>query len=77
MSILLLISSVLVTPPSYDAVDLGCISDGQLATTGEYPDGSKRPYLLTPTNTSIPEDINGDGVVDVVDLLAVISAWSS
>jgi len=24
----------------------------------------------------IPEDINMDGVVDVIDLLAVISAWS-
>jgi hypothetical protein len=25
--------------------------------------------------TSGPEDINGDGIVDVLDLLEVLSAW--
>ncbi len=53
----------------------GITNDGQLAATGEYPDGTKRPYLLTPTGDSIPEDINGDGVVDVGDLLAVVGSW--
>lgn len=50
-------------------------SAGQLAAVAEYPDGTKRPYLLTPTDGTIPEDINGDGTVDVVDLLAVVGAW--
>jgi probable HAF family extracellular repeat protein len=53
----------------------GITSDGQLAATGEYPDGRKRPYLLTPISTSAPEDVNGDGVVDVIDLLAVVGNW--
>ncbi len=30
---------------------------------------------LLPETTTTPEDINGDGVVDVLDLLAVLSAW--
>ena len=48
---------------------------GQLAAVGEYPDGSKRPFLLTPRGDSVPEDINGDGVVNVVDLLIVVGSW--
>jgi probable HAF family extracellular repeat protein len=50
-------------------------SSGQLAAVGEYPDGTKRPYLLTPMDGTIPEDVNGDGTVDVVDLLAVVGNW--
>jgi len=53
----------------------GISDDGQLAATGEYPDGRKRPYLLTPMNNYLPEDINEDGVVDVVDLLSVVGNW--
>ncbi len=49
-------------------------SSGELAAVAEYPDGSKRPYLLTPMG-SIPEDVNGDGFVNVVDLLAVVGNW--
>ncbi|MDP7009319.1 MAG: hypothetical protein QGI78_07095 [Phycisphaerales bacterium] len=49
-------------------------SSGELAAIGEYPDGTKRPYLLTPMGT-VPEDVNGDGTVDVTDLLAVVAAW--
>ena len=26
---------------------------------------------------SLPEDVNGDGVVDVSDLLAIIGAWGA
>ena len=50
-------------------------SSGQLAAVAEYPDGTKRPYLLTPTGDTIPEDVNGDGSVDVIDLLAVVGNW--
>ncbi|MDP7005518.1 MAG: hypothetical protein QF718_04845 [Phycisphaerales bacterium] len=50
-------------------------SSGQLAAVAEYPDGTKRPYLLTPMGETLPEDVNGDGNVDVVDLLAVVGAW--
>jgi len=37
-------------------------------------------YLLwegtaTVISSSIPADVNGDGVVDVLDLLLVLSAW--
>ena len=49
-------------------------SSGELAAVAEYPDGTKRPYLLTPMG-SIPEDVNGDGFVNVVDLLAVVGNW--
>ena len=49
-------------------------SAGQLAAVAQYPDGTKRPYLLTPMKT-IPEDVNGDGVVNISDLLAVVGAW--
>lgn len=31
--------------------------------------------VLTPINTACPADINQDGTVDVLDLLAVISGW--
>ncbi len=50
---------------------------GQIAAVAEYDDGTKRPWLLTPADTHIPEDVNGDGLVDVLDLLAVIAAWGS
>jgi probable HAF family extracellular repeat protein len=55
----------------------GISNDGQLAATCEYADGTKRPYLLTPMDRYLPEDINQDGVVDVVDLLAVVGAWGA
>ena len=36
------------------------------------------PQPFTKINTgSIPGDVNGDGVVDVLDLLAVIAAWGN
>ena len=52
----------------------GINNDGLISALAEYPDGSFRPYLLTPMNT-IPEDVNGDGHVDVADLLAVVANW--
>ncbi|HIN09009.1 MAG TPA: hypothetical protein EYM64_00360 [Phycisphaerales bacterium] len=48
---------------------------GQLAAIGEYPDGTKHPFLLIPMENYVPEDINEDGVVDVVDMLLVIGEW--
>jgi|TARA_B100001964_G_scaffold123430_1_gene136814 probable HAF family extracellular repeat protein len=48
---------------------------GQLAAVAEFSDGTKGPCLLTPMGGTIPEDVNGDGNVDVVDLLAVVGAW--
>ena len=48
---------------------------GQLAAVGEYSDGTKHPFLLIPMNGQLPEDINGDGVVNVVDMLLVIGEW--
>ena len=48
---------------------------GFLAATAEYPDGTKRPVLLIPMDSTVPEDVNGDGVVDVLDLLAVVGSW--
>ena len=27
--------------------------------------------------SDFPEDVNGDGVVDVIDLLAIIAAWGA
>ena len=51
-------------------------SAGQLAAVAQYPDGTIRPYLLTPMET-IPEDVNGDGVINVSDLLAIISVWGA
>jgi len=53
----------------------GINSDGSISAVAEYPDGTKRPYLLTPMGETIAEDVNGDGYVDVVDLLAVVGAW--
>ena len=50
-------------------------ASGLVAATGAYPDGRKRPYLLTPENPGNPADVNGDGVVNVDDLLIVIAAW--
>jgi len=55
----------------------GINSDGVISAVAEYPDGTTRPYLLTPMDETIPEDVNGDGNVDVVDLLAVVGAWGS
>jgi len=49
-------------------------SAGELAAVAEYPDGTKHTYLLTPI-TTLPEDVNGDGNVDVADLLAVVANW--
>ena len=53
----------------------GINSAGMISAVATYPDGTKRPYLLTPMDETIPEDVNGDGNVDVVDLLAVVGAW--
>ena len=49
-------------------------NDGSIAAVGAYPDGAKRPYLLTPMPSN-PADINGDGTVNVDDLLLVIGSW--
>jgi probable HAF family extracellular repeat protein len=53
----------------------GINNNGVISAVAEYPDGTKRPYLLTPMDGTIPEDVNGDGTVDVVDLLAVVGNW--
>ncbi len=53
----------------------GINNNGLISAVGEYPDGSIRPYLLTPMSGTLPEDVNGDGTVDVVDLLAVVGSW--
>jgi probable HAF family extracellular repeat protein len=37
--------------------------------------GESRALRLTPIVTSVPGDINGDGAVDVQDLLILLSAW--
>ena len=51
-------------------------NDGSIAAVGAYPDGVKRPYLLTPMPSN-PADINGDGTVNVDDLLLVIGSWGT
>jgi len=53
----------------------GINNEGLISANAEYPDGTTRPYLLTPMGETIPEDVNGDGNVDVIDLLAVIGNW--
>ena len=51
---------------------------------GRVPDGTDNwEFLTVPSpestngSTTIPEDINGDGVVDVSDLLAVVGSWGA
>lgn len=53
----------------------GINNEGLISANAEYPDGTTRPYLLTPMGETIPEDVNGDGNVDVIDLLAVLDNW--
>ncbi|HIA71215.1 MAG TPA: hypothetical protein EYO01_00695 [Phycisphaerales bacterium] len=53
----------------------GINSNGEVAVTVELVDGTKNSYLLTPMSETIPEDINGDGTVNVLDLLAVVGSW--
>jgi hypothetical protein len=46
-------------------------------------DGVETPYphdlavCLIPAESECPEDINGDGMVDVGDLLALLGAWGT
>jgi len=42
---------------------------------GELPEWEAAIAWLLPEPGSIPEDVTGDGVVDVLDLLAVLAAW--
>jgi len=53
----------------------GINSTGDISAIGEYQDGSTRPFLLSPMDNTIPEDVNGDGDVNVSDLLAVVGNW--
>jgi hypothetical protein len=40
-----------------------------------YDTGGSRPETIVVWDPGIPGDINGDGVVDVLDLLALLAAW--
>jgi chitinase len=53
----------------------GINNDGVISSIGEHPDGSFSTYLLSPMDDFIPEDVNSDGYVNVVDLLAVVGSW--
>ena len=53
----------------------GINNSGEIAVVATSPEGVLRTFILTPMGETIPEDINNDGVVDVVDLLAVVGMW--
>jgi probable HAF family extracellular repeat protein len=64
-------------PPGFDGYlwdAMGINAAGEIVATASTSQGW-RAYLLTPAEPSDPADINGDGVVDVLDLLALLSAW--
>jgi len=57
--------------------DLDGDGRGDLAV-GAYGDGDGAVWVLFLDGVSAcPEDINGDGLIDVLDLLAVLSAWGT
>lgn len=48
-------------------------ADGSIVGWG-FHDGARRAFLLTPIETCL-WDLNGDGEVDILDLLALLAAW--
>ncbi len=54
----------------------GISDDGtHLAGNGFNPNGDQEAWLATLPRTDIPGDLNGDGSVNVIDLLALLGAW--
>jgi len=76
------VSSIDITLPTEGEQGVAVFPSGNLSIeAGLYVDPEK-PFRLVLTFgeeavNPLPEDINGDGVVDVADLLLLIAAWGS
>jgi hypothetical protein len=54
---------------------MGAAPNGGLWAVGQYFNGSQTNTLTARLVPTLPADANGDGVVNVVDLLLVLAAW--
>jgi hypothetical protein len=53
---------------------------GQIVANGQYLGGgdwANYGFVLTPKPSGTPGDLNGDGIVDVLDLLMLLDAWGA
>ena len=56
------------------AFSVGVNDAGQIVGTGVRNVEESKGYLLTPIDI-VPGDVDGDGDVDILDLLGLVAAW--